>query len=185
MTKKIHNSEKTLNLSVFIDYRNRIHTANTKVIANSTITSSHFTFHSLSFIATFFKQQQRKKKKGSEPFIRTWEFHPRKTLKKQSKETSEKMKNFFKKMKEFFKKSLTNYETIIENQLSQIKKSVNQNDLHSISGERGIRTPGTSQYNGFQDRRNRPLCHLSKTLIQERLFSKAMQRYDFFLNLQA
>ena len=31
------------------------------------------------------------------------------------------------------------------------------------SGETGIRTPGTSQYNGFQDRRNRPLCHLSKT----------------------
>ena len=28
-------------------------------------------------------------------------------------------------------------------------------------GERGIRTPGTSQYNGFQDRRDRPLCHLS------------------------
>ena len=24
------------------------------------------------------------------------------------------------------------------------------------SGETGIRTPGTSQYNGFQDRRNRP-----------------------------
>ena len=30
------------------------------------------------------------------------------------------------------------------------------------SGERGIRTSGTSQFNGFQDRRNRPLCHLSK-----------------------
>ena len=29
-------------------------------------------------------------------------------------------------------------------------------------GERGIRTPGASQLNGFQDRRNRPLCHLSK-----------------------
>ena len=28
-------------------------------------------------------------------------------------------------------------------------------------GERGIRTPGTLQYNGFQDRRDRPLCHLS------------------------
>ncbi len=28
-------------------------------------------------------------------------------------------------------------------------------------GERGIRTPGTSQYVGFQDRCNRPLCHLS------------------------
>ena len=31
----------------------------------------------------------------------------------------------------------------------------------SACGERGIRTPGTSQFNGFQDRRNRPLCHLS------------------------
>ena len=29
-------------------------------------------------------------------------------------------------------------------------------------GERGIRTPGTSQFNGFQDRRDRPLCHLSE-----------------------
>ena len=28
-------------------------------------------------------------------------------------------------------------------------------------GEGGIRTPGTSQYVGFQDRCNRPLCHLS------------------------
>ena len=28
-------------------------------------------------------------------------------------------------------------------------------------GKRGIRTPGASQLNGFQDRRNRPLCHLS------------------------
>ena len=35
------------------------------------------------------------------------------------------------------------------------------------SGETGIRTPGTSQYNGFQDRRNRPLCHLSKTPLLE------------------
>ena len=38
------------------------------------------------------------------------------------------------------------------------------------SGETGIRTPGTSQYNGFQDRRNRPLCHLSKTSFSEVLF---------------
>ena len=28
-------------------------------------------------------------------------------------------------------------------------------------GEGGIRTPGTLRYNGFQDRRIRPLCHLS------------------------
>ena len=29
-------------------------------------------------------------------------------------------------------------------------------------GERGIRTPGGVTLSGFQDRRNRPLCHLSK-----------------------
>ena len=28
-------------------------------------------------------------------------------------------------------------------------------------GEGGIRTPGGVTLNGFQDRRNRPLCHLS------------------------
>gem|GEM_PF-2737820 len=27
----------------------------------------------------------------------------------------------------------------------------------------GIRTPGTSRYNGFQDRRDRPLCHSSNS----------------------
>ena len=32
-----------------------------------------------------------------------------------------------------------------------------------FSGEGGIRTPGSSQINGFQDRRNRPLCHLSSS----------------------
>ena len=30
-----------------------------------------------------------------------------------------------------------------------------------LGGEGGIRTPGTFQFNGFQDRRIRPLCHLS------------------------
>lgn len=28
-------------------------------------------------------------------------------------------------------------------------------------GRRGIRTPGSFHFNGFQDRRIRPLCHLS------------------------
>ena len=42
-----------------------------------------------------------------------------------------------------------------------------------LSGETGIRTPGTSQYNGFQDRRNRPLCHLSKTSFTEVLSSES------------
>ena len=30
-----------------------------------------------------------------------------------------------------------------------------------LGGERGIRTPGPVTVNGFQDRRIRPLCHLS------------------------
>ena len=32
-------------------------------------------------------------------------------------------------------------------------------------GEEGIRTPGPFLVNGFQDRRNRPLCHLSAAMI--------------------
>ncbi len=35
-----------------------------------------------------------------------------------------------------------------------------------ISGERGIRTPGGVTLNGFQDRRNRPLCHLSAAKVE-------------------
>ena len=34
-----------------------------------------------------------------------------------------------------------------------------------LSGERGIRTPGGLTLNGFQDRRNRPLCHLSAVKV--------------------
>ncbi len=34
-----------------------------------------------------------------------------------------------------------------------------------VCGERGIRTPGPVTVNSFQDYRNRPLCHLSKTAI--------------------
>ena len=50
-------------------------------------------------------------------------------------------------------------------------------------GERGIRTPGTSQFNGFQDRRNRPLCHLSfgKTLSSPEIGHKSTA---FFSNTQ-
>jgi len=32
-------------------------------------------------------------------------------------------------------------------------------------GERGIRTPGTLQYNSFQDCRIRPLCHFSAAKV--------------------
>ncbi len=33
-------------------------------------------------------------------------------------------------------------------------------------GERGIRTPGPVTVNGFQDRRIRPLCHLSGAKVR-------------------
>ena len=39
----------------------------------------------------------------------------------------------------------------------QKKKSVNQRFTDFPCGERGIRTPGTSRYTGFQDRHIRPL----------------------------
>ena len=35
-----------------------------------------------------------------------------------------------------------------------------------VCGERGIRTPGPLTVNGFQDRRVRPLCHLSGAKIR-------------------
>ena len=34
-----------------------------------------------------------------------------------------------------------------------------------LNGERGIRTPGALRLNGFQDRRDRPLCHLSSIIV--------------------
>ena len=44
----------------------------------------------------------------------------------------------------------------------------------STGGERGIRTPGAVTLNGFQDRRIRPLCHLSgRKIIQAGEFSKS------------
>ena len=47
----------------------------------------------------------------------------------------------------------------------QIKMNRESNDSRFIfSGKRGIRTPGGVTLNGFQDRRNRPLCHLSIVL---------------------
>ena len=55
----------------------------------------------------------------------------------------------------------------IENTLSHIFgcnkgcKSRNLLIYTLVCGERGIRTPGASQHDGFQDRCNRPLYHLS------------------------
>ena len=49
-----------------------------------------------------------------------------------------------------------------------------------ICGERGIRTPGTSQFNGFQDRRYRPLSHLSKRLCDTLSFQKRCKDTNVF-----
>ena len=45
----------------------------------------------------------------------------------------------------------------------KVLNSLNIKNLElNFCGERGIRTPGSVKINGFQDRRIRPLCHLSK-----------------------
>ena len=40
-----------------------------------------------------------------------------------------------------------------------------------VGGERGIRTPGPVTVNGFQDRRIRPLCHLSAAKVRVQIIS--------------
>ena len=45
---------------------------------------------------------------------------------------------------------------------AQKEKSRKSCDLQDSCGERGIRTPGTSQCGSFQDCCNRPLYHLSE-----------------------
>ena len=47
--------------------------------------------------------------------------------------------------------------------------------LSFLCGEGGIRTPGGLTLNGFQDRRIRPLCHLSVREVQKYVFSISEQ----------
>ena len=49
----------------------------------------------------------------------------------------------------------------------------------NLRGERGIRTPGTLLYNGFQDRRDRPLCHFSAAKIQLFYFDNNIDKKIF------
>jgi hypothetical protein len=49
--------------------------------------------------------------------------------------------------------------------LNSIKKPSYAKASDGEGGERGIRTPGGLHLNGFQDRRIRPLCHLSGAKI--------------------
>ena len=44
--------------------------------------------------------------------------------------------------------------------------TLNQSYLIDFGGEKGIRTPGGFHLNGFQDRRIRPLCHLSGAKVR-------------------
>ena len=54
-----------------------------------------------------------------------------------------------------------------------------------ICGERGIRTPGGLTLNGFQDRRNRPLCHLSGAKIVQKLYGNVDSLTDRKTFIQA
>ena len=47
------------------------------------------------------------------------------------------------------------------------EKKPSEISFRRLCGERGIRTPGTSRYDGFQDRCNRPLYHLSKFSLDD------------------
>ena len=54
--------------------------------------------------------------------------------------------------------------------------------LRFFCGKRGIRTPGTSQFNGFQDRRVRPLRHLSFPHKRD-LFTKPAAKVLLFFDI--
>lgn len=61
------------------------------------------------------------------------------------------------------------YKNAMDYRQALTKKAVPLNETAyepiNRSGERGIRTPGGITLNGFQDRRNRPLCHLSAAKV--------------------
>lgn len=76
-----------------------------------------------------------------------------------------------------------------------MKKPANQKDFAGfyylilsksidLSGERGIRTPGGVTLNGFQDRRIRPLCHLSGANVRFGIYSKNKKGYFFENNFR-
>ena len=67
----------------------------------------------------------------------------------------------------------------------EIYKQKRKSFLTSFCGERGIRTPGGVTLNGFQDRRNRPLCHLSSVNAFALTGAKLLQLFilcKFFAN---
>ncbi len=68
---------------------------------------------------------------------------------------------------------------------SQKQKSSRYANFLCVGGERGIRTPGTSRYGGFQDRCNRPLYHLSESDAKVIQFFESQNTFqNFLLSLQ-
>ena len=68
-----------------------------------------------------------------------------------------------------------------EKTLTSLKIRVLRHFAYCFGGERGIRTPGPSQANGFQDRRDRPLCHFSAAKVE--LFYVLPKQLSLFLNI--
>ena len=64
----------------------------------------------------------------------------------------------------FFMGSIS-LEPLVQTHYSHKKKPA-QSAGFLVCGERGIRTPGPVTVNGFQDRRIRPLCHLSAAKVR-------------------
>ena len=64
-----------------------------------------------------------------------------------------------------FNPQMQQFHTRNTEKLFGCNKGCNSLSYTLICGERGIRTPGTLPYYGFQDRRIRPLCHFSDAKI--------------------
>ena len=75
-------------------------------------------------------------------------------------------KNVTQQIKFQHERSSTTYKKILAQIWRTLKRKISVTCCFTtryadFGGERGIRTPGTLQYAGFQDRCIRPLCHLS------------------------
>ncbi len=81
-----------------------------------------------------------------------------------------------KKIKIFNKKKQLYLINIILNLTNKKMRTTNVIRIFASGGERGIRTPGASQHDGFQDRCNRPLYHLSIVGSTSFVSQKRVQR---------
>ena len=136
-----------------------MHKAQTRMTINNRVTHSHFTFHSYLFIFNSFltEEQKRDRECSKEDIKKRLQIHDLQPL---SGERG-------------IDKSIPSLPRASLQKKAGKTLQINLRILPVFfCGERGIRTPGTSQYNGFQDRRNRPLCHLSKPLFKSACFQK-------------